>query len=61
MDDIKESIAELKYFKEHIFKVSKSKKWQWMKLSSHDYDSQDVVLPAIVKWFWILDVKRCLI
>ncbi|XP_055832358.1 oligoribonuclease-like isoform X1 [Solanum dulcamara] len=26
MDDIKESIAELKYFKEHIFKASKSKK-----------------------------------
>ncbi|CAN4098644.1 unnamed protein product [Withania somnifera] len=26
MDDIKESIAELKYYKEHIFKASKSKK-----------------------------------
>ncbi|XP_016473865.1 oligoribonuclease isoform X2 [Nicotiana tabacum] len=26
MDDIKESIAELKYFKEHIFKASKSNK-----------------------------------
>lgn len=26
MDDIKESIAELKFYKEHIFKPSKSKK-----------------------------------
>lgn len=26
MDDIKESIAELNYFKEHIFKASKSNK-----------------------------------
>ena len=26
MDDIKESIAELKYYKENIFKSSKSKK-----------------------------------
>lgn len=27
MDDIKESIAELKYYKENIFKASQSRKW----------------------------------